>query len=129
MNALQRLSCLCGLALLMAFAMPTLAANGTHGQKLQDMVAQLNLTPDQQSKVDTIMSDMQQQVKDAHKMAKNGDTDGAHEKSKAARKDAIQKIQDVLTDDQKSKIHDLLKQAAAAHKAEKAGATTQPAAQ
>lgn len=113
-----------------ALALPTLAADTApqHGQKLQDMVAQLNLSPDQQTKADAILSDMKTQVKSARQEAKaSGDTAAAHTKIESIRHDAMKKLNALLTDDQKSQLHDMLKQAKAQHQAEKAGnATTQP---
>jgi hypothetical protein len=119
------------LSLLLTLSASVMAAPTKHVDTMPGIVAQLNLTSDQQDKVNTIISDTQSQMKDIRKEAKaSGDMDTAKTKRDAARHDEIKKISALLTDDQKTQFKQLLKDAEAAHKAEKAGsATTQPAAQ
>jgi Spy/CpxP family protein refolding chaperone len=116
---------------LSASVMAATAGTGKHGDGMAGIVAQLDLTSAQQDKVNAIISDTQVQMKAIRKEAKaSGDVDTAKTKMRDARHDEIKKISAVLTADQKTKFHQLLKDAEAAHKAEKAGsATTQPAAQ
>jgi uncharacterized protein YoxC len=119
-----------GLSLLLALSGSIMAA-AKHGDGMAGIVGQLDLSSDQQDKVNTIISDTQTKMHDIRKEAKaSGDMDTAKSKMKDARHDEIKKIAAVLTDDQNTKFKQLLKDAEAAHKAAKASsATTQPAAQ
>ena len=79
--------------------------HGGGGARMQAMLAQLNLTPDQQSKITAIEAATKQKMQ-----AAGDDPDARH----AAMHDSMQQIAAVLTADQKAKLAQLRAQAHAA---------------
>jgi multidrug efflux system membrane fusion protein len=71
------------------------AAGGHGAGRLQAMIDQLNLTPDQKTKAAPILADMKQ------KIAAAGDDPDAR---RAAMRDGMHALSDILTDDQKAKL-------------------------
>lgn len=118
----------CALLLGLTASMAKAASHSGPADRIQSAVNQLDLSTDQQNKVNAIISDLTTQVKAARKEGKqSGDMDTAKSKIKDATHDAVQKISDLLTDEQKTKFHEQLKESEAAHKEAKKSSTTQPA--
>jgi hypothetical protein len=67
----------------------------------------LKLTDEQQGNIKTILADSQKELKEAFQGAK-GDFKGAQEKAQSVRKETEEKIQDVLTSDQKRAVKQML---------------------
>ena len=134
MRALSSLTCLTGILAIFMLAAPTFAAKGEHNgpaAQLQSVVSQLNLSTEQQSQIDTAISNLQSKLKDLHKQAKTAsDADKASLKQQAkdAMHDTVEKITQNLNKDQRVKFRQLMAEAKAAHKAEHKS-TTQPAEQ
>jgi Spy/CpxP family protein refolding chaperone len=119
------------LAMLIGFSTPVWAAKGAKGggpiEKIREATAQLDLTAEQQPKVDKILDDAQQEVAKLRQAAKaSGDRAAVKEKAKEVIKDTIGKLSHVLTPEQRGKLRELIKEARAEKKGENSPAT-QPA--
>ena len=95
---------------------PAHAAKGAKGQKhnapiesLQYVLKQLDLTAEQQPKVDDIVADLQKKVQDLKSEAKTGgDKDAAKTKARDLIQDTRAQLEKVLTPDQQTKFRKLM---------------------
>src|ERR1700730_2397167 len=92
---------LSGFALVQAEDKPDVGGRGWHGHRhpLKHMTETLNLTPDQQAKVQPILDQARPQLKAIHQEAM--------QKSKAVMDDTMSKVRPLLTAEQQKKLDDL----------------------
>lgn len=84
-----------------------------HGEllaKFKAALAKLDLTADQQTKVDAILADAKAQLQALRTEAKNGDRTGLRDKVRTILRETHDKIAAVLTPEQKAKLRELMKE-------------------
>lgn len=98
-------------------------APGAVLERIQKVTAELNLTDDQKTKITGFLSDARTKLKELRETAK-GDREKAREQVKAIVQETRTNVIGVLTDDQKAKLRELMKE----HRGErKGGAGEKPA--
>src|SRR5262249_42450622 len=88
--------------------------------RIRDLLEKLNLTEDEKTQIKTIMEDAREKIKPLLESDK-GDREKLRTDVGPIVKDTIKKISDVLTEEQKKKLHELLEE----RREHRPGATTQ----
>lgn len=117
---------------MLALSIPAMAKASKKGPaaNLEKAVAQLDLSKDQQTKINGIISDLQQKLGDLRQQAKaSGDKSAVRTQVKEAMTGAVKQIADVLSPAQRAKFHKLMQETRAKRMAKHSGSTTQPAAE
>lgn len=99
---------------------PTTAPTHQHGkhqqghprlEQFKENLAKLDLTADQKTQIDAILADAKTQLQALRDQAKTGgDKTQLREKAKTIVEDAIKKVHDLLTPEQRQKLHELRKE-------------------
>src|SRR5262249_20915900 len=78
-----------------------LQQRGIQAMTDKSVVAELKLSDDQQTAIKTIVSDNAKEMREAFQGGAGGDFKGRQEKIATMRKEALEKVQDVLSSEQK----------------------------
>lgn len=92
---------------------PAASQNAKHGRqpmaKLEEALAKLDLSADQKTQVEKIITDTKTKLQAIRAEAKTGDKDKAKEEAKTVIKGAREEIAKVLTKEQSKQLHELMK--------------------